>query len=207
VHRNGRRVPGKIGEIELDVGDTLLLQTSPDFFSAHRNSPDFYLVSEIGDHAEPRYDKAWIAVAILVVMVATAAAGIFPIAIAAPLAAGALIATRCINGATARQAVDIPVLIVIGAGLGIAVAMDKSGAARSVAHVLVSAVGDMGPMATLVVVYAVTVILAETLHHNAAVAIMFPIAVASAHEVGADPRGFLMAITVGANLAFANPVT
>ncbi|MFA9566357.1 MAG: SLC13 family permease, partial [Acidimicrobiales bacterium] len=26
-------------------------------------------------------------------------------------------------------------------------------------------------------------------------------------QVGADPRGFLMAITVGANLAFANPVT
>lgn len=207
VHRNGKRVPGKIGEIELEVGDTLLLQTSPDFFLAHRNSPDFYLVSEVGDHSEPRYDKAWIAVAILVAMVATAAAGIFPIAIAAPLAAGALIATRCINGATARQAVDIPVLIVIGAGLGIALAMDTSGAARSVAHVLVAAVGDMGPMATLVVVYAVTVVLAETLHHNAAVAIMFPIAVAAAHEVGADPRGFIMAITVGANLAFANPVT
>ncbi len=207
VHRNGKRVPGKIGEIALDVGDTLLLQTSPDFFSAHRNSSDFYLVSEVGDHTEPRYDKAWIAVAILVAMVAAAAAEILPIAIAAPLAAGALIATRCISGTTARQAVDIPVLIVIGAGLGIALAMDQSGAARSIAHVMVASVGDMGPMTTLVVVYALTVLLAETLHHNAAVAIMFPIAVAAAHEVGADPRGFLMAITVGANLAFANPVT
>jgi di/tricarboxylate transporter len=207
VHRNGKRVPGKIGEIELEVGDTLLLQTSPDFFSAHRNSPDFYLVSEVGDHAEPRYDKAWIAVAILVVMVATAASGLLPIAIAAPLAAGALIGTRCINGATARQAVDLPVLIVIGAGLGIAFAMDKTGAARTLAHVLVAAVGDLGPMATLVAIYAVTVLMAETLHHNAAVAIMFPIAVAAAHEVNADPRGFLMAITIGSAMAFANPVT
>jgi di/tricarboxylate transporter len=62
-------------------------------------------------------------------------------------------------------------------------------------------------MATLVVVYVVTVVLAETLHHNAAVAIMFPIAAAAAVEVGAEPRGFLMAITIGAALAFANPVT
>ncbi len=207
VHRNAERVPGKIGEIRLRAGDTLLLQTSPGFLRAHRNSPDFFLVSEVDGHEEPRYEKAWISVGILLAMVLVAATGILPIAIAAPLAAGAMIATRCITGTIARRSVDLPVLIVIGAGLGIALAMDKTGAAGAVAHLLVSAVGDLGPMATLIVVYAVTVVLAETLHHNAAVAIMFPIAVAAANEVGADPRGFLMAITVGANLAFANPVT
>jgi di/tricarboxylate transporter len=207
VHRNAERIPGKIGEIALRAGDTLLLQTGSDFVAAHRNSPDFYLISEVGGEQEPHYDKAWIAVAIMVAMVIAAATGILPISIAAPLAAGALIGTRCISGTIARQAVDVPVLVVIGAGLGIAFAMDKTGAARAIAGVLVAAVGDLGPMATLVVVYAVTVLLAETLHHNAAVAIMFPIAVASANQVGADPRGFLMAITVGANLAFANPVT
>jgi di/tricarboxylate transporter len=207
VHRNGERIPGKIGEITLRAGDTLLLQTGADFVAAHRNSPDFYLISEVDGEQEPHYDKAWIAVSIMVAMVMVAAAGILPISIAAPLAAGALIGTRCVSGNVARQAVDVPVLVVIGAGLGIAFATHKTGAAQAIAGVLVAAVGDMGPMATLVAVYTVTVILAETLHHNAAVAIMFPIAVASAQQVGADPRGFLMAITVGANLAFANPVT
>ena len=56
-------------------------------------------------------------------------------------------------------------------------------------------------------IYIATVALSETLHHTAAVAIMFPIAVAAAGEVGVDPRGFLMAITVGASMAFANPMT
>ncbi len=207
VHRNGVRVQGKIGEIEIHTGDTLLLQTSPGFIGAHRNSPDFYLVSEIDRDGEPRYEKAGIAVAIMVAMVAVAGLGILPISIAAPLAVGAMLGTRCINGNTVRQAVDISVLVVIGAGLGIALAMDKTGAARAIANVLVGGVGEMGPMATLVVIYVVTVLLAETLHHAAAVAIMFPIAVAAANAVDADPRGFLMAITVGANLAFANPIT
>jgi di/tricarboxylate transporter len=207
VHRNGERIPGKIGEITLRAGDTLLLQTGADFVAAHRNSPDFYLISEVDGEQEPNYEKAWIAVSIMVAMVVVAATGILPISIAAPLAAGALIGTRCISGNVARQAVDVPVLVVIGAGLGIAFAMHKTGAAQAIAGVLVAAVGDMGPMATLIAVYTVTVLLAETLHHNAAVAIMFPIAVASAEQVGVDSRGFLMAITVGANLAFANPVT
>lgn len=53
VHRNGRRLPNKIGTIELEPGDTLLLQTRSDFVTQHRNNRDFYLVSSVDD-AEPR---------------------------------------------------------------------------------------------------------------------------------------------------------
>jgi di/tricarboxylate transporter len=52
-----------------------------------------------------------------------------------------------------------------------------------------------------------TVVLAEMLHHAAAVAIMFPIAVAAAANVGADPRPFVMAVAVAGCCAFASPVT
>ncbi len=207
VHRNGERVGGKIGEIVLRPGDTLLLQSAPHFLRAHRNSPDFFLVSDIGRNAAARPEKLWIAVAILAAMVATAALGLLPTSIAAFLAAGALIVTRCIRGAEARQSVEWNVLIVIGAGLGIALAMTKSGAADAIAGLLVGGVGGLGPWATLAVVYLATVLLAEFLHHAAAAAIMFPIAVAAAAGVGVEPRGFLMAVAVGATCAFANPVT
>jgi len=140
--------------------------------------------------------------------VTVAAVGILPISIAAFLAVGALILTRCIRGAEARQSVEWNVLIVIGAGLGIALAMTKSGAAGALAGLLVGGVGGLGPWATLAVVYLATLLLAEFLHHAAAAAIMFPIAVEAAAGVGvADPRGFLMAIAVAATCAFANPVT
>jgi di/tricarboxylate transporter len=207
VHRNGERMGGKIGEIVLRPGDTLLLQSAPGFLRAHRNSPDFYLISEVpGGHALRR-DKAPIALVILVAMVAGAAFGVLPISILSFLAAGALVATGCINARTARQSVDWSVLIVIGASLGIALAMQKTGAASAVAHLMVAAAGELSPLATLAVVYVTTVLLSELLHHNAAVAIMFPIAIAAAQQVGAEPRGFVMAIALGANCAFANPVT
>jgi di/tricarboxylate transporter len=207
VHRNGERVGGKIGEIMLRPGDTLLLQTGASFLRTHRNSPHFYLVSEIGGHQAPRTEKAAIAIAILGAMVVVAAVGLLEISIAAFIAAGALIGTRCISGRQARQSVEWNVLIVIAAGLGIALAMEKSGAAGEVAGLLVGSTGGLGPLATLAVVYAATVLLSEFLHHNAAVAIMFPISIQAAAQVGADPRAFIMAIAMGANCAFANPVT
>jgi di/tricarboxylate transporter len=207
VHRNGARVPGKIGAIVLEAGDTLLMQGAPGFQRAHRNSPDFYLVSEIGESERRRYDRAWVAIAVLFAMVACASAGPYPISVAAFLAAGLLLATRCIDGRSARRSVDWSILIVIGAGFGIAVAMQKTGAAAAVAGLLSVAAGSLGPYATLALVYLAALLLAELLHHNAAVVIMFPIAVATAELVGADSRPFVMAVATAGCHAFASPVT
>ncbi len=207
VHRNGERVGGKIGEIVLRPGDTLLLQAGEGFSRAHRNSPDFYLVSELPDSQPLRRSKASLALIILAGMVGVVVAGVLPISIASFIAAGALVLTRCINGPTARASVDWSILIVIGAGFGIALGMDKTGAADGVARLLVGSAGELGPLATLAAVYVVTLLLAEMLHHAAAAAIVFPIAVSAAAQVGADPRGFVMAVALAATCAFANPTT
>jgi di/tricarboxylate transporter len=208
VHRNGQRVPGKIGAIQLQAGDTLLLQGAPGFLRAHRNSPDFYLVSEVAESEAPRYERAWVAMLILGGMVLAAASGFYPISVAAFLAVGLLLITRCITGRIARASVVWSVLIVIGAGFGIAAAMQKTGAAAFVAELLSSlASNSSSPLLALVIVYVTTLVLAETLHHAAAVAIVFPIAVATAASVGSDPQPFVMAVIFGGCCAFASPVT
>ncbi len=207
VHRNAERVPGKIGEIVLEAGDTLLLQTAPGFLRAHRNSPDFYLVSELPDSEAPRHERAWVAIAILLAMVVVAATGVREISVAGFLAAGAMLATRCVSGRVARSSVHWSVLIVIGAGLGIAGAMEKSGAAAAVAGALVASAGGLGPLATLALIYLATLVLAELLHHNAAVALTFPIAIATATQLGVDTRPFVVAVILGGCCAFASPVS
>lgn len=207
VHRNGSTVPGKIGRIVLEAGDTLLMQGAPGFLRAHRNSPDFYLVSEIADSERPRYDRAWVAIALLAAMVLAATVGPYPISVAAFLAAGALIITRCIDARIARGSIDWSILIIIGAGFGIALAMQKTGAAAAIAGLLFESAGALGPHATLALVYLATLVMAEMLHHNAAVVIMFPIGVATAALVGADARPFVMAIAIAGCNAFASPVT
>ncbi|MGB0617946.1 MAG: SLC13 family permease [Myxococcota bacterium] len=207
VHRNAERVAGKIGDIQLRPGDTLLMQCAPKFMELHRHSRDFYLASELPGTPAPAFDRAGTAIAILAAMVlAVSLAGIH-ISIAAFVAVAALIGTRCISASEAREAVDWSVLITIGCGLGVANAMDKSGAAQFVASGLVKLVGEIGPMATLVAIYVLCLVMAETLHHNAAVAIMFPIALAAAGQLGVDPAPFIMTVAIGSACAFAFPIS
>jgi di/tricarboxylate transporter len=207
VHRNAERMGGKIGEIVLRPGDTLLLQTGPGFLRAHRNSPDFYLVSELAAPSVERRDRAGIAGVILVAMVGVVAAGLLPIAFAAPLAAGALVATRCISGAVARASVSWSILVIIGAGLGFASALEKTGAASAAAQLLVTMAGNLGPLGALAMVYLAALLMAEFLHHTAAAAIVVPVAFATAAQLGVDPRGFVMAVAFGASCSFAIPVS
>ncbi len=207
VHRNAERLGGKIGQIVLRPGDTLLLQCAPGFMRAHRNSPDFYLINELEGQARPRHERAGLSVAILACMLAAVSTGLVPIAIAALLAAGTLVLTRCLTGPQARASVNWSILMVIGAGLGIATAMVKTGAAATLAGLVAATVGEYGPLAALAVIYFLCLVLAEMLHHAAAVAIAFPIAIATAAQVGADPRAFVIAVVVAGACAFASPVT
>jgi len=207
VHRNAERVQGKIGDIVLRPGDTLLMQCAPAFMRLHHNSRDFYLASELPGTNTPDFERARIALGILAAMVLAVAVGQIHISIAAFVTVAALIGTRCISASQARQSVDWSVLITIGAGLGIANAMTQSGAAGFVASGLVTGVGAFGPLATLVVIYALCLLMAETLHHNAAVAIMFPIALAAAAQLGVDSRPFVMTVAMASACAFAFPVS
>jgi len=206
VHRNAERVPGKIGEIVLKPGDTLLIQSAPGFTRTHRNSSDFYLVSELPGSEAPRFDRAWVALGVLAAMVLAVSTGALPIAFAAFIAVGLLLVTRCITPTKARQSVDWSILIVIAAGLGIAGAMQKTGAADAVAQLLVSAVPNLEPLIALFIIYALCVLMAELLHHNAAVAVMFPIALATAQQLGVDPRAFVMTVAIASACSFASPV-
>ena len=207
VHRNAERVQGKIGDIQLRPGDTLLMQCAPEFMRLHRNSRDFYLASELAGARQPAFERARVSLGILVAMVLVVALGGIHISIAAFVAVAALIGTRCITPSQARDAVDWSVLITIGCGLGIANAISQSGAAHFVASGLVGSVGEFGPMATLAVIYALCVVMAETLHHNAAVAIMFPIALAASEQLGVSSTPFVMTVAIGSACAFAFPIS
>jgi len=207
VHRGGVRVPGRIGDIVLRAGDILIFQASARFMEVHGHSPDFYLVSEVPESHAPNHERAWIAITVFAAVVLLAAVEVLPISIGSFVAAGILIGTRCIPAATARRSVQLHVLVVIAAGLGLAGAIDKTGAADAIARILVGESQAWGPFAILATVYLLTMTMSEFLHHAASAALMFPIAMAAAHQSGTDPRAFVIAVALGASCAFASPVT
>ena len=182
VARNGERVRRKVGDIVLRPGDTLLLEAKASFVEQQRNSRDFFLVSGVANSTPPRYDKAFVAVAILGAMILTVIVGLLPILEAAMLAAGLMILTRCCTGTVARQSVDWRVLITIAAAFGIGEALEVTGAASALANSLIALAGTE-PIAVLAVLYVVTTLFSSLITNNAAAVLVFPIALSLAGDL------------------------
>lgn len=205
VARNGERLSGKLGDIRLRPGDTLLLEASPNFFEQQRISQDFYLISNIPDSEPLRHEKAPLAIAILVAMVLLAAFGWMSMLNAAVVAAAAMLLTKCCSSTRALRSIEWSVLLVIAAALGIGRALESTGAAGAIASTLIGAAGD-SPRLALIVVYGITTLLTEVITNNAAAALMFPIALALAERLGVSLMPFAVSIMMGASASFATPI-
>lgn len=210
VHRSGEKLQQKIGQIVLRAGDTLLIDADEDFVRRWRHSPDFILVSGIEDSEPVRHDRAWIALSIFAAVVAgmswaSDSAQISPTIIA--VAGGILmVLTRCVRSQEAHRSVELSVLVLVAASLGIGKAMESSGAAQWLASGLLAACRDWGPVVVMAVIYILTVLLSELLSNNATAALMGTLAVQAALQRGIDARPLLIAVAVASSCAFATPI-
>ena len=205
VARRGEHIQKKIGDIVLRSGDTLLMEASPTFVEQQRNSHHFFLVSSVAGSSPLRHEHAWIALAILIGMVTAVTTGWLNMLAAAMLAAGLMIVTRCCTGEEARRSINWQVLMVIGAALGIGKAMQTSGAATNIAERLIN-LAQGNPWIVLAAVYGVTTLFTELITNNAAAVLVFPIAIASAKTLDANPMPFIITIMVAASASFATPI-
>ncbi|MEZ5502200.1 MAG: SLC13 family permease [Halioglobus sp.] len=173
VAHNEERIAGRIGDIVLHPGDTLLLEARPSFVQQQQHNRDFLLVHPLQGEAVPRHERAWLATLVLVGMVVLATAGWLSMLEAALLAGGLMLLTRCTSAASARASVDWSVLVMIGASLGLGSALEVSGAARAIAGSGLQLVGEQ-PWLALLVIYGLTTLLTEVITNNAAAVLMFP---------------------------------
>jgi len=205
VARNGERIAGRIGDIALQPGDVLLLESLPNFVEQYRNSSDFYLVSRIGDRAPLRRDRGWTALGILAAMVGLAATGVLSMLQASVAAAAAMLVTRACSEEAARRRVDWQLLLAIAGAFGLGNALMETGAARELAGALLGGAGDHPAMA-LFLVFGITMVLSALITNNATAVVVFPVAVSVAARLGVSDMPFIMAVLIGASSSFATPL-
>ena len=205
VARRGERLPRKPGEVVMQAGDTLLLETDADFAHRQGGSADFLLVNEVD--GAPRVDRprALASLAVIALMVlANTVLGV-DILVSALVAALLVLLARCVHVAELRRSVDLRLIVVIACSFALGAALEKSGVAALAASQLGAlAAGD--PFTTLVLVYVATVVFTELVTNNAAAVLMFPVAMAAAAAVGAAPMPFVIATMMGASAGFITPI-
>jgi di/tricarboxylate transporter len=205
VHREGD--PPREPDIRgwrLHAGDVLLIQGPDSNIELAKRDSD--LLALDGKVSLPRTRKAPLAILIMLAVVAAAASGALPIAVAAVLGAVLMLLTQCVLPRNLGKAVSAEVILLIPASLALGKALTVTGGANWVAGLLLLVAQEIPVAAVIAGIIALMSLLTNFVSNNAAAVIGTPIAIAIARELGVPPEPFALAVLFGCNLCFATPI-
>ena len=198
VHRRDRNLQGQLDEVELAVGDTLLVEGSPDDIA--RFAEDMRLQDVSRPAAEAfRREKAWVPLVAVAALVVLAALGAAPILALAILAVAAVLLTRCVDADEAFGYVEGRLLALIFAMLAVGQALQASGAVEMVVGAVAPALDGLPAFWLVWAIFLLTSVLTELVSNNAVAVVVTPVAIGLAQALGIDPRPLVVAVMVAAS--------
>jgi di/tricarboxylate transporter len=208
VHRNGKQLPGKVGEMTLAGGDFLLLLSREQEDSAHHEK-DLYFVSTprvIKSKTNkwlPYLGLACIGALILGVVEVHPKLQLFSVSIGIITV---LVLAGILNMTEIRRELDLSLLMVLVCSLAIGVALEKSGTADLLANLIIRSSQALGPVGVVTALFLVTTLLTALITNAAAVSIVFPIAMSIGAQMHLPYTPFFVAIAFAASGDFMTPI-
>ncbi len=191
-------------EVELDAGDVVLVQGSRDSLTRMKASRNLLVLDASTDLA--RSNKAYVALSIMLFIVATAAGGVLSIEISALVGVFLMLLTGCLRWRDARSALSVPVILIIVTSLAMGNALLQTGAADFLAQQYVQLTHGWSATWVLSGLMLLMALLTNVVSNNAAAVIGTPIAMGIAQQLGLNAEPFVLAVLFGANMSFATPM-
>ena len=122
---------------------------------------------------------------------------------------GALVCvlTGCLTEKQAYASIDWVTIFLFAGMMPVSAAMDTTGAGALIADWTVGLMGGSpSPLVVTAILFILSCGLTQFMSNTASAALLCPIGIAIAKQLGADPKAVLMAIAVAASCAFASPV-
>ncbi len=104
------------------------------------------------------------------------------------------------------EAIEWPVIVMLGCLIPVGEALKDTGATKVVADLLAAGAQHLPGYATIGLILATSMLLTPFLHHAAAVLVLGPVAAAVAAQLGYRPEPFLMAVALGCACDFLTPI-
>lgn len=205
IGRNGRRIVQSIGATRLQAGDIIVLQgdlnTLPEALGELRCLPLAPRNVQLGGGSSGLLPVGVLATAMLLM-----GFGVVPVAVAFFGAAVVILLIRALSLREAYEAIEWPLLIMLGALIPVSDALRTTGATDLIAGWLASAAQGLPPMGMLALMMVSAMAVTPFLNNAAAVLVMAPIAAGFAKNLGLNPDPFLMAVAIGAACDFLTPI-
>jgi len=205
VSRAGERLGSRLHRLRFRAGDVVALQGWEQDLSA--------TLAELG--CLPLADRrltlgrkrtgVW-SVLILVIAMILVAVNVIPVVTAFFGSAVLVVLTGQVTLKDAYDAIEWPVIIMLGCLIPVGEALKDTGGTEHLSHAL-SAVAVLVPVwVTLALVLGTAMLVTPLLHHAAAVLVLGPVAAAVAKNLGYNPDAFLMAVALGCSCDFLTPI-
>jgi di/tricarboxylate transporter len=205
VSRQGQRSIRRLHSMRFKAGDLLLLQGPPEALGGF--AAEYSLVPLASrDIRLPNQGRALGASAIMAGAIALTAFGILPAAVSFALGVLVMGVSGMIAPRNLYRAVDWPVVVLLAALIPVAGAMAATGTADLLADALLNQVAQGSPVIALGLILVVTMTLSDFMNNAATAAVMCPIAMSGAQQLGVNSDPLLMAVAIGASCAFLTPI-
>lgn len=205
IHRNGEKLHGKIGEIPIKAGDLMLLSAGKSFDRLIKQNRVLYPVSVIQQVQESSpWQRRWF-VFLFLTFIGLVLGGQLDLFTGLLLVTSALVLLGLLGIADLKRHMDVELFIILVSSLTFSRALIDSGAALWVAEGITSFFGLWGEYGVLIGIFILTLVLTSFVTHVAAVSVVFPIAYAICHGMGADPTPYYVAVAFAASASFHAP--
>jgi di/tricarboxylate transporter len=192
----------------IQFADSLLLIGGWNSIEQLPEKRDFVVVEtpaelvEVPSHA----GKAPHALLVMLLMLIAMSTGALPTLTAVMAAALAMILLGCVTMQEAYRSLNAPSLILIACMLPLAIAMEKTGAAKLIVDQMVSSIGDSGPLALGAALFIFTSVFSQFISNTATTVLVAPIALNAALSMELNPEPYMMIVALAASTAFATPI-
>lgn len=205
VWRRGRSIRTRLADLPLEFGDGLLLQGTEKSLNLLRTESGLILLAESAPSTRMTL-RSWLTV--LIMFATLAFAIVFSDNIAEIMLTGAvaMVLIGTISMDQAYRAIDWRSLFLVAGMLPLGVALNKTGASAMFANSILLHLGNAGNFALLTGFVLLTVALTQIINGAAAVTVIAPIAIATAQQVGMEPRNVAMAVALASSMAFMSPL-
>ena len=201
-------IPGiesiSISDHVLGYGDLILCVANEKDVDKLSHNRDFFVVSTVGALPKPISFYSLIPLLVFIVLLILVATDCIEMCPAALTVTAFYFMGGWIKPEEIPTLVDIRLLMLMGCSLSFAKAMTKSGLALRIAENISNS--NPSNFGALLLVYAITLVITELISNNAAAALMYPIAVALADQLGVSFKPFAMAVLLASTAGFMSPI-
>ena len=205
IRRGEELIRDRLGSVPLRFGDLLLVQGAKQSLLGLQTTRELLIIEQKEPEAI-RYDKAWIAIAIILGVVIVAAFNILPILVSALAGVVLMIIMGVLKPGEIYGAVRWDVIFLLAGLIPLGTAMENSGATEWLANNLLTLGGNLNGYWILLFFFVITSLLTEILSNNASVVLLIPIAAKVAESLSLNPIALMFAVTFAASNSFMTPI-